>query len=278
MNRYTKLTFLREVLVWIAALVLLSPFYFLVNIALKTREDGINTPAYEPALKPTLDNFFYVLGSETSGTLYLGLLNSMLIVVVAVFGLIVFGSVTAYVLARRTSKLSKTAFYMILIGIIVPAQLGLVPLYIGAQSLGLLGSPVGLGVVYIAMLMPLSVFLYAGFVRALPSEYEEAANIDGASRLRTYIQVVFPLLSPATGTVATMAGIIIWNDFFTPLIFLGGSSNPTLPVVIYSYVGEFNIEWNNIFSVLIIAMIPITIVYLIFQKKFIQGFSGGIKS
>jgi raffinose/stachyose/melibiose transport system permease protein len=278
MNRYTKLTLLREILVWVAALILLSPFYFLVNIAIKSRQDSIDTPSFEPALRPTLENFAHVLGSETSGTLYLGLFNSMLIVVVAVFGLIVVGSVTAYVLARRTSKLSKTAFYMILIGIVVPAQLGLVPLYIGAQALGLLGSPIGLGVVYIAMLMPLSVFLYAGFVRALPTEYEEAANIDGASRIRTYIQVVFPLLAPATGTVATMAGIIIWNDFFTPLIFLGGSANPTLPVVIYSYVGEFNIEWNNIFSVLIIAMIPITIVYLIFQKKFIQGFSGGIKS
>jgi raffinose/stachyose/melibiose transport system permease protein len=278
MNRYTKLTLLREILVWIAALILLSPFYFLVNIALKTREDSIATPAFEPALKPTFDNFVNVLASDTSSTLYLGLFNSMLIVVVAVFGLIVFGSTAAYVLARRTSRLSKFAFYMVLIGIVVPAQLGLVPLYIGAQKLGLLGSPMGMGVVYIAMLMPLSVFLYAGFVRALPTEYEEAANIDGASRIRTYIQVVFPLLSPATGTVATMAGIIVWNDFNTPLIFLGGSENPTLPVVIYSYVGEFNIEWNNIFSVLIIAMIPITIVYLIFQKKFIQGFSGGIKS
>jgi raffinose/stachyose/melibiose transport system permease protein len=278
MNRYTKLTLLREILVWIAALILLSPFYFLVNIALKTREDSINTPAFMPATNPTLDNFTYVLASETSGTLYLGLFNSMLIVVIAVFGLIIFGSVTAYVLTRRTSKLSKTAFYMILIGIVVPAQLGLVPLYIGAKNLGLLGSPWGMGIVYVAMLMPLSVFLYAGFVRALPTEYEEASNIDGASRLRTYVQVVFPLLSPATGTVATMAGIIIWNDFFTPLIFLGGSENPTLPVVIYSYVGEFNIEWNNIFAVLIVAMIPITIVYLIFQKKFIQGFSGGIKS
>jgi raffinose/stachyose/melibiose transport system permease protein len=278
MNRYTKLTLLREIIVWIAALLLLSPFYFLVNIALKTREDSIATPAFEPALKPTFDNFVNVLASDTSSTLYLGLFNSMLIVVVAVFGLIIFGSTTAYVLARRTSRLSKFAFYMVLIGIVVPAQLGLVPLYIGAQKLGLLGSPLGMGVVYIAMLMPLSVFLYAGFVRALPTEYEEAANIDGASRIRTYIQVVFPLLAPATGTVATMAGIIVWNDFNTPLIFLGGSENPTLPVVIYSYVGEFNIEWNNIFSVLIIAMIPITIVYLIFQKKFIQGFSGGIKS
>jgi raffinose/stachyose/melibiose transport system permease protein len=278
MNRYTKLTLIREILVWVAALILLSPFYFLVNIALKSREDSIATPAYEPALNPTLNNFVHVLSSETAGTLYLGLFNSMLIVTIAVFGLIVFGSATAYVLARRTSKLSSTVYYMILVGIVVPGQLGTVPLYIGAQALGLLGSPLGLGIIYIAMLMPLSVFLYGGFVRALPSEYEEAANIDGASKLRTYIQVVFPLLAPATGTVATMAGIIIWNDFFTPLIFLGGSENPTLPVVIFSYVGEFNIEWNNIFAVLIIAMIPITVVYLIFQKKFIQGFSGGIKS
>jgi raffinose/stachyose/melibiose transport system permease protein len=278
MHRYSKFTLLREVLVWIIAIIVLSPFYFLVNIALKSRQESIDTPAFMPALKPSLDNFIHVLSSETSGTLYLGLFNSLLIAAVAVFGLVVVGSTTAYVLARKLSKLSNTVYFLVVAGIIVPAQLGLVPIYVGAQALGLLGSPIRLGVIYIAMLMPLSVFLYAGFVRALPTEYEEAANIDGASRFRTYVQVVFPLLAPATGTVATMAGIIVWNDFFTPLIFLGGSESPTLPVVIYSYVGEYNIEWNNIFAVLIIGMIPITILYLIFQKKFIQGFSGGIKS
>jgi raffinose/stachyose/melibiose transport system permease protein len=278
MNRYSKLTLLREILVWIIAIIVLSPLYFLINIAIKTREEGINTPAYAPAVNPTLDNFIFVLSSENSATLYSGLFNSLMIAAIAVVGLISFGSLTAYVLGRKKSKVSALVYYLIAAGIIVPAQLGLVPIYIGAQALGLLGSPLGLGVIYIAMLMPLSVFLYAGFVRALPTEYEEAANIDGASRLRTFIQVVFPLLSPATGTVATMAGIIVWNDFFTPLIFLGGSDSPTLPVVIYSYVGEFNIEWNNIFSVLIVGMIPITVLYLIFQKKFIQGFSGGIKS
>jgi raffinose/stachyose/melibiose transport system permease protein len=278
MNRYSKWTLLREILVWVAAVIILSPLYFLVNIALKTREEGINSPAYVPAANPTIDNFKNVLLSETSGTLYSGLFNSLVIAAVAVIGLIVFGSATAYVLSRKSGKLGNVAYYMVAAGIIVPAQLGLVPIYIGAQALGLIGSPIGLGVIYIAMLMPLSVFLYAGFVRALPTEYEEAANIDGASKLRTFVQVVFPLLSPATGTVATMAGIIVWNDFFTPLIFLGGSDSPTLPVVIYSYVGEFNIEWNNIFAVLIIGMVPITILYLIFQKKFIQGFSGGIKS
>lgn len=278
MFRYTKWTLLREILVWLFAIALLSPLYLLVNIALKTRTEQVSTPAYMPPQSPTLDNFFQVLSSTSTVNLPLGLFNSFFITAIAVIGLIVFGSATAYVLNRKLSKVSKAAYYMILTGIVVPAQLGLVPLYIGANTIGLTGSPFGMGVVYIAMLMPLSVFLYGGFVRALPHEYEDAAAIDGASAFKTYVRIVFPMLSPATGTVATMAGIIVWNDFFTPLIFLGGSTNPTLPLVIYSFVGDYNVEWNNIFAVLILAMIPITVLYLIFQKKFIQGFSGGIKS
>jgi raffinose/stachyose/melibiose transport system permease protein len=257
---------------------MLSPLYLLVNIAVKTRVETIETPAYQPDLTPNLDNFFSVLSADSGVNLYLGIFNSFVITAVAVVGLIIFGSATAYVLSRRLSRVSKAAYYLVLVAIVVPAQLGLVPIYIGASALGLTGSPVGMGVIYIAMLMPLSVFLYGGFVRALPTEYEDAAAIDGASAFKTYVRVVFPMLAPATGTVATMAGIIVWNDFFTPLIFLSGSTNPTLPLVIYSFVGDYNVEWNNIFAVLILAMIPITVLYLIFQKKFIQGFSGGIKS
>lgn len=278
MHRYTYKSAIREGLIWFIAILLLSPFYVLFNIAFKSRDEFHKNGAFALPEQPNFDNFVHVLSSENSSLIYGGIFNSFLITAIAVFGLIVFGSVTAYILMRRASKLSKLAYYMVLVGIIVPAQLGLVPLYIGAQALGLLGSTWGLGIIYIAMLMPLAVFLYGGFVRALPTEYEEAANLDGAGRFRAFVQVVFPLLAPATGTVATMVGIIVWNDFNTPLIFLGGSSSPTLPVAIYSFVGDFNVEWNYIFALLIIAMIPITILYLVFQKKFIQGFSGGIKS
>jgi raffinose/stachyose/melibiose transport system permease protein len=278
MLKYNYKTAIREGLVWFCALLLLSPLYILFNIAFKTKTEYTTEGAFTLPKNANFNNFVHVLSSENSGVVYSGIFNSFLIAAIAIFGLIIFGSLTAYVLTRRATKLSKFAYYGVLVGIIVPAQLGLVPLYVGVQALGLLGSAWGLGIIYIAMLMPLSVFLYGGFVRALPTEYEEAANLDGASRIRSFTQVVFPLLSPATGTVATMAGIIVWNDFNTPLIFLGGSSSPTLPVAIYSFIGEFNVEWNNIFAVLIVAMIPITILYLIFQKKFIQGFSGGIKS
>jgi len=278
MFRYTKLTLLREVLVWIFALIMLLPFYLLINNSLKDAFTAITDPM-GIATNPKFENFTNVLESTAAGNLPLGMLNSFITTSIGVLILIFFGSATAYVLARKTSRLSKTVFYMVLVGIIVPAQLGIVPIYVMARQLGLIGSVWGLGVIYGMMLMPLAVFLFAGFVRALPTDYEEASFIDGSTRWNTFRKIVFPLLSPATGTVAILGGIIMWNDFFTPLIFLNNSTAPTIGLVVYAYAGNpVLVEWNMVFSLLILAMIPITILYLIFQKRFIQGFSGGIKS
>lgn len=277
MFRYTKWTLLREIIYWIASLVMLSPLYILVNVALKSFKEYDSTVPFEPVKQISFESFEAVLSSDSGPQLLIGLATSLLITTIAVTGLIFFGSITAYILVRRTSRLSKLAFYMVLTGILVPAQIGLVPVYIGAKAIGLLGNPIGMGIIYIGMLMPLAVFLYSGFVRSLPHEYEEAATIDGSSRFRTFRSIVFPLLAPATGTVAIMTGIIVWNDFFTPLIFMAGSSTPTIGLAVYSLVGGFITYWNKIFAILIFAMLPVTILYLVFQKKFIQGFAGGMK-
>ena len=151
------------------------------------------------------------------------------------------------------------------------------PLYIGARAIGLTGSVWGMIILYTGMLLPLSIFLYAGFFRGLGTEYEEAATIDGASRTQIFFRIVLPLMSPATGTVAILAGLIVWNDFFTSLIFLGGSDNQTLPVAMYYYIGSLVSSWNKIFAIVIVSMIPILAFYLFAQKRFIQGFAGGLK-
>ena len=130
---------------------------------------------------------------------------------------------------------------------------------------------------WIGILLPLSVFLYASFFRGMTTEYEEAAVIDGASPTQAFFRVVLPLMSPATGTVAILAGLIVWNDFFNSLIFLGGSETQTLPVAMYTYVGGLVSAWNKIFAVVIISMIPILVFYMFAQKRFIQGFAGGLK-
>lgn len=275
MFRYTGATMVREVLVWIAAVIGLLPFYFLVSTALKPDDELLTTTSAAPPSRPTVANFADVLG--TGSDIPMGLFYSAMITMGSILGLVVFGSLAAYVLARATRRWATMTFYLFLVAIILPAQLGLIPLYIGARTLGLVGSPWGLTVLYVGTLMPLSVFLYANFFRTLPRDYEEAAAIDGATPWRVFAQIVLPLMAPATGTVAILTGLIVWNDFFTALIFLGGSDYQTLPVSMYFYVGPLVSAWNKIFAIVILSMLPILAFYLFAQKKFIQGFAGGIK-
>jgi len=199
------------------------------------------------------------------------------ITVGSIIGLVAFGSLAAYVLARTTRRWGTVTFYLFLVAIILPTQLGLIPLYIGARQLGLIGNEWGMIILYVGTLMPLAVFLYAGFFRNLPRDYEEAAAIDGASPAGVFFRIVLPLMAPATGTVAILTGLIVWNDFFSALIFLGGSDAQTVTVSMYYYVGSLVSAWNKIFAIVIISMVPILAFYLFAQKRFIQGFAGGIK-
>jgi len=279
-HRYTKRTVVLEVVTIVAVLVGLTPFWILIMTALKSGPDVLTTPAFQPPQHPTLENFRTLLSpsGDASGTIVSGLKNSAIITAGSVLGLVCFGSVTAYALVRGKSRWTTRSYFLFLVAIILPTQLGVLPLYVEARNLHLVGSRIGMIIIYTGVLLPLSVFLYAGFFRTLAPEYEEAATIDGASRVQTFLRVVFPLMSPATGTVAILAGLIVWNDFFTPLIFLNGSDSQTLPVVMYNYVGALVSQWNLIFAIVLISMVPILAFYIFAQKKFIQGFAGGLKS
>jgi raffinose/stachyose/melibiose transport system permease protein len=277
MFRYTKATALRETVVWLVAFLTLLPFYFLVVTALKPDEELLTTGTSAPPNRPTIENFTEVLSGGGDSNILLGLFHSTVITLGSITGMIVFGSLAAYVLARTTRRWGTVAFYLFLTAIVLPTQLGLIPLYIGARQVGLVGSVWGMIILYVGTLMPLAVFLYAGFFRNLPRDYEEAAALDGASPARVFFRVVLPLMAPATGTVAILTGLIVWNDFFSALIFLGGSESQTLPVSMYYYVGSLVSQWNKIFAIVIISMVPILAFYLFAQKKFIQGFAGGIK-
>ncbi|WP_432496887.1 carbohydrate ABC transporter permease [Kineococcus auxinigenes] len=277
MFRYTRRTAVREVLVVLAALLVFSPLLILLNVSLKTTENSVSTSAFSPADPITLDGFRQALGGEGQNSLLTGAVNSAIITGCSVLVLIALGSITAFTLTRITSGWSRAAFASFLVAIVLPAQLGQVPLYSAMRHLDLLGTRTGMILAYSGMLMPLAVFLYSGFTRSLPLEYEEAAQMEGASRFAIFRRIVFPLLSPATGTVAILAGLIIWNDFFTSLVFLNGSDAVTLPVVVYSFVGTLVSRWNVVFAAVLLSMIPVLVLYLLAQKKFIQGFAGGVK-
>ncbi|MCM0616828.1 carbohydrate ABC transporter permease [Paenarthrobacter sp. TYUT067] len=269
---------MREIIVIAIALAMLIPFYFLIVMAFKPDSEVITTSAYAPAQAPTAGAFAEAWGAEGNKSLAMGMLNSIIITGGSVVMLVAIGSITAYSISRMPGRPGKLLRVLVLIAMILPFQLGMVPVYVAMRNLHLLGTYPGMIILYTGLFMPLAVFLYSGFAESIPRDYEEAANIDGASKFQSFVRVVFPLLGPATGTVAIMCGLIIWNDFFSPLIFLSGSNIPTLPVVVYSTVGELASRWNVIFAAVIISMIPILVYYLVAQKKFIQGFSGGLKS
>ncbi|MBB4660519.1 carbohydrate ABC transporter permease [Conexibacter arvalis] len=278
MNRYTKLTAMRELSFWVVGAIVLAPLYVLIVLSLKTKQDATASPFGLPT-NPTFENYTraWSSGGATGVPFSTALFNSVFTTVVVVAVLIALAAPAGYAIARRTSRLSNWIFALFVVGIILPMQLGLVPLFVFVGRLGLSGTRLSLVLVYVGVLMPLAVFLYATFFRALPRDYEEAAEVDGASHVRAFVQIVLPLMRPITGTVAILCGLAVWKDFFIPLVFVNGTDNVTLPVAIYSFVGQNVTDWNLIFASIVIAMAPVLIVYVLMQRYVLRGFVTGVR-
>lgn len=278
LGRYGGRALSREVLVVLIGIAFCVPLYLLITISLKTASEAYVEPLSFPG-NPNWGSYENAATGEGSGGTGMGsaLFNSAIITLGSVACLIVIGSLAAYVIARRPGKLSTGMYILFLLGIIVPWELGLVPLYIAMRNLELVGNHLGMIVFYTGLFMPLTVFLYTGFVRVLPRDYEEAAQVDGASQRRIFLRVVLPLLLPVTGTVAVLTGLFVWNQFFTQLIFLSGTDKITGPVAIYSLTSANVQEWNVIFAAVAIVVAPIVALFLFAQRTMIRGFSGGVR-
>jgi raffinose/stachyose/melibiose transport system permease protein len=266
-------TFLLEIVMVAVAVAFLFPVYTLFTLSLKDPGQISRTPLALPD-PPTLDNFSNAWSAAALGP---SLVNSTVITVVSLVALICLGSFAAYYLARVKSRLGYGLYVLFLLGIVLPFQLGMIPLYELVTSLGLIGTHTGMIVFYTGIQLPFTVFLYTGFIRALPREYASAAQIDGASHLTAFTRVVFPLLRPITGTVLILNAVFIWNDFFTPLLYLGGSGFETVPVSVFAFVGQYVSDHGLVFAGLVLGALPIVLVFLALQRYVIKGFSSGLK-
>ncbi|HEY7381401.1 MAG TPA: carbohydrate ABC transporter permease [Gaiella sp.] len=274
--RYTWRAFSRELIFLALAAFFCIPFYLLFSIALKPNSELFTSPLSFPT-SPDLGNFSEAWKGQAGVGLGRAMFNSLVITVFTVAILILIGSLCAYALARRPSRLSNALYFMFVLGIIIPFQLGIVPLYVLFRKIDLIGSYLGMITLWVGVSLPVTVFLYTGFIRALPRDYEEAAQVDGAGVLRTYLRVVFPLLRPVTGTVAILTGLFVWNDFFISLIFVSGSDRVTLPVAVYAFVGEYFTQYNLVFAAVTIALLPIMIFFVFAQRQLIRGFTSGVR-
>ncbi len=272
MFKYRKRTLALEILMIFVAVLFFIPVYVLINLSLKSPDD--TSSPLSLVTSPTFSNYS---DAWTQAGLGAALMNSAIVTIVSVVLLVIISAMAAYPLARITATWSKIAFFGFMFGLLVPFQLAMIPLYTTIRDLGLLGTLWGLIIYYVGVQAPFSIFLYTGFLRALPGEYEEAAALDGCGPFGTFWRVVFPLLRPITGTVIILNVIHVWNDFLTPLLYLSGSGQQTIPVALYGFVGQYVSQWNLVFAGLVITVFPILVVYFALQKSVIQGFSGGLK-
>lgn len=273
-SRYTAGSFAGEIVATVAAICFIFPVYLLVTIALKERSTWSRNPMSLP-IHPYFGNF-----KQAWHEAYLGdaLISSVVVVTLSLVILTTVGAFAAYFLARCRPKLGYTLYIFFLLAMVLPFQLGLLPLYQMMRDLGLLGTPFSLVAFYCGYQLPFTVFLYTGYIRALPRAYDEAAKIDGATDLQTFRHVIFPMIRPITGTVIILNCVFVWNDFMTPLLYLQGSRWATVPVAVAAFVDQEITDWGIVFAALVIGIAPVLALFAMLQRHMMEGFAGGLKA
>lgn len=204
------------------------------------------------------------------------LCNTMVVAITGVVGIILFSSMAGYKLSRTPGRLSEFLFGLFVMSMLIPFHSIMITLTKVAKALGLQGSDVGLGFIYIGLGVPMAIFLYHGFVKSIPRELEEAALIDGCGEFKLFFVVIFPLLIPITATVAILNILWMWNDFLLPLLMITDSDKYTLLLSTNMLFGEYNNnDWSAILATLVMAMLPVILLYLLLQKYILKGISDG---
>lgn len=249
------------------------PIYLVIVNVFKPSTEIFANPAGLPQ-NPSLINFTNVLG-RSDGLFWNGLINSIQITVLTVFATILLSSMLAYYLARSTGWVTQLIVVLVVIGMMIPGAVIIQPIIRILLSVGLIGSIAGLVFVSVAIAMPFAVLVFLGFIRSIPLELEQAAAVDGAGPVRTFWQIVFPLMRPSVATVLIFVAVGVWNDFITPLILLGPGSGTTVTVGIYRSVSKYVSDFGAVFAFMLLATIPILILFLFFQRYFVKGLMSG---
>ena len=255
--------------------VFLAPIAFIVINSFKGKFFISDNPFSFPTAETFVGITNYINGLEKTG--FLSAMGwSFFITIGSVLVILLFTSMTAYYITRVKSKTTSAIYYMFVFSMIVPFQMVMFPTVKLADMLNL-SNPIGMIALYLGFGSGLSVFMFSGFIKSIPLEVEEAAMIDGCNPLQTFFLIVLPILKPTAITVAILNAMWIWNDYLLPYLVIGLSTEyKTIPVVIQMLVGSNgNRDMGAMMAMLVLAIIPIIIFYLMCQKHIIEGVVAG---
>ncbi len=200
--------------------------------------------------------------------------NSIIVTVFSLLFILFFGSMAAFALSSYGFRGNSFMAFYFSIGIMIPIRLGTVSLLKLMSSLGLVNTLTGLILIYIAQGLPLTIFILTSFMAQIPDELKDAARIDGASEYRIY-SLILPLIRPALGAIGIFTMIPIWNDLWFPLIVAPSGRTATITLGVQQFLGQYVSDWNVVLSALVLAMVPVMLLYLIFSKQMIRSVTAG---
>lgn len=263
---------LRYLVLGVAGTVLTYPFLYMLSTSFKPRSLVLDAPLDLFPSTPTLDNYAKALGSENFGHYFL---NSAMVAAVSTVLIVLLSSMMAYAFSRLTFPGKRVLLTAIVIGLAIPTMMLIIPQFLLARDLHLLNSLQGLVPFYVGTALGFNTFLLTGFFETIPRELDEAMIVDGAGPWRRYWSLAIPLSRPALATTVIFAFLGTWDEFAWALTVLNDTEVRTLPVAIALFQGQHSTSWGLVFAASMIAILPVLVVYVVFQRFFVAGLTSG---
>lgn len=251
--------------------LILIPSLIVVFGSFKTDAEVYNKPLSLPDVW-SLDNYKRLI-SESD--LEVSFMNSAIVTLFSVIFTLLFASLASFAIARMITVSGKVLAVLFALGLAIPAQINLVPIYYIFRDLGLTNSFFGLVIINVTTTLPISIFILTAFFREISRDMYEASEVDGASPFRIYRSIALPLSRPAMGATAIFLFVINWNDLLWPLLLIQEADKKTLPLAMLAYRGEYFVSFSMLFTAVMVASLPMIIMYLMMQRSFIAGLTAG---
>jgi multiple sugar transport system permease protein len=252
--------------------ITVAPLVWVLSTSFKPNQEAIGFPPKFLPDHPTFENYFFVL---TDSKLVLSLINSLIVSVGSTALSVTVSALGGYAFARYDFKGKNLLMSTILALFMIPVVINIIPLYIMLANVGLLNSLVALVLTFQILIIPLNIFLLKNYFESLPKELEEAALIDGCSKLGALIRVTIPMSLPGFIIAAILSFRFSWNEFVLPVVIANKPDSMIFQVALYQFISLYRIDWGYLTAGINIAIIPVVVLMLIFQKKMIRGLTLG---
>jgi len=256
---------------WLWLAVIIIPIYWIVITSFKAQTDYFVQNPLVPSSTPTLDNYRLVL--ENDFARYFA--NSVIVTLGAVVPAVAFAFLAAYAVVRSRARFVQTVSRLLLLGLAIPVQATIIPVYLIIIRLNLYDSLLALILPSVAFALPLSVLILGNFVRDVPNELFESMRLDGASEWQMAWRLAFPLTRPAIVTVSIYNGLQVWNGFLLPLVLTQSPELRVLPLALWTFQGQYSVNVPAVLAAVVLSTLPILVLYVVGRRQLVSGLTAG---